>query len=85
MADFWRGFSFWLLRLQLSLLFFILPAVPFDFHAVVDSVLVPVHVLHVGESLPAEVTGEVSHSKVDSHPVSVEVKLPFELLATVLK
>ena len=73
------------LFLNLSLLLFIFPAVPFDLHTVVDGVLVPVHVLHVSESLPTQVTGEVPYSEVDRHSVSVEIKLSLELLATVLK
>ena len=66
-------------------LLLVLPAVPLDLHAVVDSVLVSRHVLHVGKPLPTEVAGEVPDPEVDSHAVSVEIKLPFEFLTAVCR
>ena len=72
-------------RLQFTRLLLILPTVPLDLHPVVDSVLVSVHVLEVGEPLATEITGEVPDSEVDSDSVSVEVELSLEFLATICK
>ena len=68
---------------KFSSLLLVLPAVPLDLHAVVDSVLVSGHVLHVSKPLPAEVAGEVPDTKMDRDAVSVEIKLPFEFLAAI--
>ena len=68
---------------KFSSLLLVLPAVPLNLHPVVDSVLVSGHVLHVSKPLAAEVAGEVPHTEMDRNAVSVEIKLPFECLATV--
>merc|ERR550532_1296070 len=68
---------------KFSSLLLVLPAVPLDLHAVVDSVLVSGHVLHISKPLPTKGAGEVPDSKVDRHAVTVEIKLPLEFLAAV--
>jgi len=66
-------------------LLLVLFRVPLDFHAVMYSILMTSHVLHVGEPLSAEITWKVPDAQMDGYSVSVEIKLslkPFSAVGT---